>query len=231
MNVIPISQVIAANQSRYDNKKTKKRCVTLLFIIIVNSTIKCQMKKIERLVLSFSIVLSFSVCSCNNNSEKTATTNDTLTETQQHLAENALKGLEVFEGLEVHTFATEPMLKNPTNIDVDERGRVWVTEAYNYRPAINGNPTNPKGDRIMILEDTNGDGKADTAKVFYQGPEINAPLGVCVLGNKVLISQSPYVWAFYDDNGDDKADRKEVMFSGHWRRATRSWHACIYIWP
>ena len=65
----------------------------------------------------------------------------------------------------------------------------------------------------MILEDTNGDGRADTAKVFYQGPEVNAPLGICVLGNKVIVSQSPYVWAFYDDNGDDKADRKEVLFS------------------
>lgn len=152
--------------------------------------------------------------SCKGNDNAATKTTDTLTEAQQHLAENALKGLEVFDGLEVHTFATEPMLKNPTNIDVDERGRVWVTEAYNYRPDINGNPTNPKGDRIMILEDTNGDGKADTAKVFYQGPEINAPLGICVLGNKVLISQSPYVWAFYDDNGDDIADRKEVMLSG-----------------
>jgi putative membrane-bound dehydrogenase-like protein len=130
------------------------------------------------------------------------------------LPENALKGLDVHEGLEVHTVATEPMLKNPTNIDVDERGRIWVTEAYNYRPAINGNPTNPMGDRIMILEDTNHDGIADTAKLFYQGPEINAPLGICVLRNKVLVSQSPYVWAFYDDNGDDKADRKEILFQG-----------------
>ncbi len=110
--------------------------------------------------------------------------------------------------------ATEPMLKNPTNIDVDEHGRVWVIEAYNYRPKTNDNPINPKGDRIVILEDKDGDGHADTSKVFYQGPEINAPLGVCVLGNRVLISQSPYVWAFYDDNGDDKADRKEILFQG-----------------
>ncbi|MCW3118598.1 MAG: c-type cytochrome, partial [Chitinophagaceae bacterium] len=153
--------------------------------------------------------------SCNNDSSpgKTAIV-DTLTEEQKHLPENALKGLVVAEGLEVTPMATEPMLKNPTNIDVDERGRVWVTEAYNYRPAVNGNPTNPKGDRIMILEDTNGDGKMDTAKVFYQGAEINAPLGICVLGNKVLVSQSPYVWAFYDDNGDDVADRKEILFQG-----------------
>ncbi|MCW3108783.1 MAG: c-type cytochrome [Segetibacter sp.] len=139
---------------------------------------------------------------------------DSLTEQQKHEAENALRGLAVYNGLEVHTMATEPMLKNPTNIDVDDRGRIWVTEAYNYRPEINGNPTNPQGDRIMILEDKDGDGTAESAKVFYQGPELNAPLGVCVLGNRVLVSQSPYIWAFYDDNGDDKADRKEVIFQG-----------------
>jgi putative membrane-bound dehydrogenase-like protein len=111
-------------------------------------------------------------------------------------------------------FASEPMLKNPTNIDVDERGRVWVTEAYNYRPEMTGNASNPKGDRIVILADLNGDGRADTSKVFYQGPELNAPLGITVLGKRVIVSQSPYVWAFYDDNGDDKADRKEVLFQG-----------------
>ncbi|HRI20797.1 MAG TPA: PQQ-dependent sugar dehydrogenase, partial [Panacibacter sp.] len=154
--------------------------------------------------------------SCNNpvNNEEPPDKTGSLTEEQKHLPENALKGLTIADSLEVHAFATEPMLKNPTNIDVDERGRVWVCEAYNYRPEINGNPTNALGDRIMILEDTNGDGVADTAKVFYQGPELDAPLGICVLGNKVIISQSPYVWAFYDDNGDDKADRKEIMFSG-----------------
>ncbi|MDB5250554.1 MAG: c-type cytochrome [Segetibacter sp.] len=128
--------------------------------------------------------------------------------------ENTVNGLEAFSGLEVQPFAMEPMLKNPTNIDVDERGRVWVTEAYNYRPAITGNATDDKGDRIVILEDNNGDGNADTAKVFYQGSELNAPLGICVLGNRVLVSQSPFIWAFYDDNGDDKADRKEVIFQG-----------------
>ncbi|MDQ2752435.1 MAG: PQQ-dependent sugar dehydrogenase, partial [Bacteroidota bacterium] len=163
----------------------------------------------------------FCTFSCQNKSDKNKTPNnttiaktDSLTDAQKHLPENALKGLTVAPDLEVHTYATEPMLKNPTNIDVDERGRVWVNEAYNYRPAVNGNPVNVLGDRIMILEDTNGDGKADTAKVFYQGPEINAPLGICVLGNKVIVSQSPYVWVFTDDNGDDKADRKEILFQG-----------------
>ena len=153
---------------------------------------------------------------CNNASEKVKTANkaDSLSETQKHLPENALKSLTVAEGFEVTAMATEPMLQNPTNIDVDERGRIWVCEAYNYRPGINGNPTNALGDRILILEDNDGDSKADTAKVFYQGPELNAPIGICVLGNKVIVSQSPYVWIFYDDNGDDKADRKEILFQG-----------------
>ncbi|MBD0365200.1 MAG: PQQ-dependent sugar dehydrogenase, partial [Flavisolibacter sp.] len=152
-------------------------------------------------------------CKQGDQSGKNAAT-DSLTEAQKHLPENALKGLTIAEGLVVQPFATEPMLINPTNMDVDERGRVWITEAYNYRPQINGNPTKPEGDRIVILEDLNGDGRADTSKVFYQGPEINAPLGVCVLGNRVIVSQSPYVWSFYDDNGDDKADRKEILFQG-----------------
>ena len=193
------------------------------YATIVKTTLKAisKMKNRKRYfrpsyVLLNCLFLTAFISSCNNQGSTVKTENkpDSLTEEQKRLPENALKGLTIAEGLAVTPFATEPMLKNPTNIDVDERGRVWVCEAYNYRPDINGNPTNALGDRIMILQDNDGDGKADTAKVFYQGPEMNAPLGICVLGNKVIVSQSPYVWVFYDDNGDDKADRKEVMFSG-----------------
>ena len=137
-----------------------------------------------------------------------------MTEAQKRLPENALVGIKVADGLEAKTFATEPMLMNPTDIEVDARGRVWVLEAYNYRPAITGNPERKEGDRIMILEDKDGDGKADESKIFYQGPEINAPLGISVLGNVVVVSQSPYVWKFTDTNGDDKADKKEILFQG-----------------
>ena len=164
--------------------------------------------------LFISILLFIFTISCSGPKKEDQKITEVISAEKMHDAGNALVGLDIYEGLEVKVVATEPMLKNPTNIDVDERGRIWVTEAYNYRPAINGNPTHPEGDRIIILEDNNGDGIADTSKIFYQGPEINAPLGVCVLGNRVLISQSPYVWSFYDDNGDDKADRKEILFQG-----------------
>jgi hypothetical protein len=176
------------------------------------------MKKIQVIlfsvfILSF-ILIAFSFTSPKNTFATSYTFSDTLTEAQKRLPENALKGLNVAYGLQVQLMATEPFIKNPTNIDVDQRGRIWVTEAYNYRPNNTGNSTNPKGDRIMILEDLNNDAVIDTAKIFYQGPEINAPLGIAVLGKRVIVCQSPYVWNFYDDNGDDKADRKEIMFQG-----------------
>ena len=130
----------------------------------------------------------------------------------RHNAENALQGMDVLAGYELSLFASEPMFQNPTNIDIDHKGRVYVCEAYNYRPQFSGIKTKFEGDRIMILEDTNGDGKADISKVFYQGPEINAPLGICVLDNEVIVSQSPFVWKFTDTDGDDKADKKEILF-------------------
>lgn len=158
-------------------------------------------------------IAALSSCGDGSSSKDKAAL-DTLPEDQRHLTANALRGLEVADGLEVQLMAAEPNIKNPTNMDIDDRGRIWITEAFNYRPG-QGSVTIPDGDRIMILEDTDGDGVCETNKVFYQGPEINAPLGICVIDNhKVIVSQSPYVWAFYDDNGDDKADRKEIIFQG-----------------
>lgn len=133
----------------------------------------------------------------------------------EHAAASSLADLKVYDGLEVTLFASEPMLTNPTNIDIDARGRVWVCEAFNYRSKLNpNNPVKEEGDRILILEDSDGDGKADIQKVFYQGTDINAALGVCVLGNKVIVSCSPNVFVFTDENGDDVPDKKEVLFTG-----------------
>lgn len=114
--------------------------------------------------------------------------------------------------LELSLYAAEPMLFNPTNMDIDHKGRVWICEAYNYRNDVNNVPYEKKGDKIIILEDLDGDGIADTSKVFYQGEDINAALGICVLGNKVIVSASPYVYVFTDEDGDDIPDKKEILF-------------------
>lgn len=138
-----------------------------------------------------------------------------LTEAEKRMSEHALSGLEIADGLELTLFASEPMLLNPTNIDVDERGRVWVCEAFNYRNHLNpDNPTREEGDRIVILEDTDGDSKADKSTVFYQGPDINSALGIAVIGNQVIVSVSPNVFIFTDADGDDVPEKKEVLFTG-----------------
>ncbi|MFS8615459.1 MAG: PQQ-dependent sugar dehydrogenase [Solitalea sp.] len=136
-------------------------------------------------------------------------------EDRKNSPEASLATLEVADGLEVRLFASEPLLSNPTNIDVDARGRVWVTEAWNYRNWLNTeNPYREQGDRIVILEDMDGDGQADTAKVFFQDTLINAAMGIAVLGNQVVVSCSPGVYLLTDTDGDDKADTTTLLFSG-----------------
>src|SRR6266704_3377757 len=118
-------------------------------------------------------------------------------------AAKSLSGFETGEGLAVSLFAAEPMVRNPTDMDIDERGRVWITEGVNYRSSFKPWGTlQPAGDRIVILEDTDGDGRADKETVFYQDPGINAALGICVLGNKVIVSDSPDVFVLTDTDGD-----------------------------
>lgn len=122
------------------------------------------------------------------------------------------------EDLEVTLWATSPLFYNPTNIDVDHKGRIWVAEGVNYRKFRNKTSrTHPVGDRIMILEDTDGDGKADSSKVFWQDSSLVAPLGVAVIDNRVLISQPPSLIAITDVNRNDKfddGDKKEILLTG-----------------
>ena len=126
-----------------------------------------------------------------------------------------LAKMKVADGLEVTLFASEPMVLNPTDMDVDSKGRVWITEGVNYRIFQKWGVLRPEGDRIVILEDKDGDGAAETAKTFYQGPEINSALGIAVLGKKVIVSRSPHIMVFTDADGDDKADGKpEIVFGG-----------------
>ena len=130
-------------------------------------------------------------------------------------AVQSLKDFKLAPGLKVSLFASEPMLRNPTDMDVDERGRVWITEGVNYRSSFKPWGTlQPEGDRIVVLEDTDGDGRADKQKTFYQDPSINAALGICVLGNKVIVSDSPHVFVLTDTDGDGVADQRELLFTG-----------------
>lgn len=127
----------------------------------------------------------------------------------------SLARLDVPDDLEIGIFAAEPELRNPTSIDIDHRGRIWVCEVVNYRQFRNSDsPERAEGDRILILEDTDGDAKADKTTVFYQGRDIDSAHGIAVLGNKAIVSAGENVFVFTDSDGDGKADQKELLFTG-----------------
>ncbi len=119
------------------------------------------------------------------------------------------------EGLEVTLWATSPLLSNPTNIDFDAQGRLYVTEGVNYRGKAG---RRKEGDRVVVLEDTTGSGRADKSTVFVQEANLAAPLGVAVLDDKVLVSMPPDLIEFTDVNRDGKfdpaIDKREVLLTG-----------------
>lgn len=126
-------------------------------------------------------------------------------------------GLFLPEDLEVSLWAESPLFFNPTNMDVDAKGRIWVTEAVNYRNFNNDSTRllhHEKGDRVIILEDTNHDGKADKSTVFTEDRDLVSPLGIAVIGNKVIVSCAPNLIVYTDDDGDDKPDHKEILLTG-----------------
>lgn len=121
------------------------------------------------------------------------------------------------DDLQITLWAESPMFYNPTNIDIDAKGRVWVTEAVNYRNFNNDSTKflhHSHGDRVMILQDTDGDGIADSSKLFVQDTSLVSPLGIAVIGNKIFVSCAPNLIVYTDENGDDKPDKKEIFLSG-----------------
>ncbi len=119
------------------------------------------------------------------------------------------------EDLEVTVWATSPLFFNPTNMDIDKDGRIWVAEGVRYRRNFE---RQPQGDRIMILEDTDGDGQADSSHMFVQEEVLVAPLGLAVIDNKVVVSQPPHLIVYTDENRDLKfdpeVDKREILLTG-----------------
>jgi putative membrane-bound dehydrogenase-like protein len=140
---------------------------------------------------------------------------------QSRDSESAVKQLDVAKGLKAELFASEPLMLNPTNIDIDHKGRVWVCEVVNYRRFRNKDHKERKaGDTIIILSDSTGDGKLDKRQVFYQGRDIDSAHGLCLFptpndkGTRVLVSAKDQVFWLTDEDGDLKADKKKVLFTG-----------------
>jgi uncharacterized protein len=118
--------------------------------------------------------------------------------------------MQVPPGFEVQLFASEPDIAKPITMAWDERGRLWVAESVDYPNTVReyGKGT----DRIKILEDTNGDGKADKFTIFADS--LNIPTGMVFSNGGLIVAQAPNLLFLKDTNGDDRADIREIIMSG-----------------
>ncbi len=130
-----------------------------------------------------------------------------------HYGEEALATMKVAEGYRIDLFASEKEfenLANPVQMSFDNQGRLWVATmpTYpHYKPG-NGMPS----DKLLILEDTDGDGKADKETVFVD--DLHLPTGFELAHDGVYVAQGNHLILFKDTNGDDKVDEREVILSG-----------------
>ena len=126
--------------------------------------------------------------------------------------EESISKMTVHKNMKVELFADEamfPELVNPVQMAFDTKGRLWVSTWPTYPHWM---PTEPMNDRLLILEDTNGDGKADVCKTF--AGDIHNPTGFEFWNGGVLVAQGPDLLFLKDANGDDKYDVKERIVHG-----------------
>jgi putative membrane-bound dehydrogenase-like protein len=126
----------------------------------------------------------------------------------------AIRAMTVPPGFRVELVAAEPEIVNPVAMTFDERGRIWITESLEYPRRSPG----PGRDRVKVLEDTDGDGKADKFTVFAEG--LNIPSGIAIGHGGVWVANSPDILFLRDRDGDGKADTKEVVATGFGRSDT-----------
>lgn len=164
----------------------------------------------------FSFFGACAICfiSCTSTDKKTETTETTVKDkfadhirtTEFQTPEKEKAGFTLPEGFEITLFAAEPDITKPINMEFDDMGRLWVTQSQEYpMPAGMGEGK----DRITILEDTNGDGKAD--KFTHFDDSMNIPIGIMPVADGAIAYSIPNIYHFVDDNNDGKADRKEKM--------------------
>ncbi len=126
--------------------------------------------------------------------------------------EDAISKMTIGKGLKVELFADEnmfPELINPVQMAFDTKGRLWVAAWVTYP---HWTPTEPMNDKLLILEDTNGDGQADKCITF--AGDIHNPTGFEFWNNGVIVAQGPDILFLKDTDGDDKYDIKERILHG-----------------
>lgn len=127
--------------------------------------------------------------------------------------QKAVEQMTLQDGFSASVFASEPMMTQPMAFCWDDRGRLWIAENRDYESRGDGF-SNDGNSRILILEDTDGDGVADSRKVFLEG--IPFPSAIAVGMGGLFLGAPPNLLFIPDKNGDDRADKNaiEVRLTG-----------------
>ncbi|MBA3272844.1 MAG: hypothetical protein H0T11_03100, partial [Chthoniobacterales bacterium] len=138
--------------------------------------------------------------------------NEYIRKTEPLTAEQQQKLFHLPPGFEIQLVASDPDIRKPMNLAFDARGRLWVTETGLYPMPAKDEAS--KKDSIKILEDTNGDGKADKITVFAD--KLDIPVGLLPLGDgsKCIAYDINNTTLYTDTDGDGGADTREVLYSG-----------------
>ena len=127
-----------------------------------------------------------------------------------------LKTIKVARGFHVELVAGDPLVQDPVAIAFDPDGRIWVAEMSGFMPDVDANGEDKPSGRIVILEDTDGDGKMDKRTVFADG--LVLPRAISLVRGGVLVAEPPKLWFMRDTHGDGKADEKTVVASDYGNR-------------
>jgi lysophospholipase L1-like esterase len=125
--------------------------------------------------------------------------------------EDGVKTLVLQDGLEANLFASEemfPEMKNPVQLDVDTKGRLWAAVWHTYPK---WQPDQEMNDQLIIMPDDDGDGVADRAITFAY---VHNPTGFTFWNGGVLVASAPEIIFLKDTDGDDVADVREVVLNG-----------------
>ena len=172
----------------------------------MNQSIKSFQRTDSLLLILF--MLMFLACGRQEKEEEDQFSKHIRT-TDARTPEGERSGFKLPPGFKIELFASEPDIGKPMNLSFDAQGRMWVTQSNEYPFP---DTTGAEPDRITILEDTDGDGRADKFTEFADS--LNIPIGITPVPDGAIAYSIPNVYYLKDNNGDDVVDERKVLLSG-----------------